>query len=112
MFRCYLTAEWIATAKTSGRMFSNVTLMRLIWLINNPVSGVTALQKALVMMQISGRTLQVSVSVLIFIFPFECHSESSAIVFQVSCYVCILGFSVHESANLENAQRSLLSHTT
>ena len=73
-------------AKISGQMFSDVVEIQLICPIYNLFSGNTAFKRALIMMQDSGGSLPVSVSVLICIFIFELQSESRASMFHFSGY--------------------------
>ena len=64
------------------------------------------------MMQVSGSSLLLSVSVLMCIFTFDIQSESNANIFHISGYFCNSGFGVYETANLSNAQQYLFILTT
>ena len=74
--------------------------IKLICSIQSLSSGVTALQRALVLMQVFGRRLPVSVSVLIWIFTFEFQPESSANKFHVSGYFGPVDFCAYKTAGL------------
>ena len=80
-------AEWIVRAKTSARIFSDVAQIRLICLICSLISGVTALHRAHIKIQLSGRSLPVSYCVLLGNFTFELQSESSFNRFHVSLFL-------------------------
>ena len=82
-FSCFLTVERIVRAETSARMFSNVTQIQLICLIYSLISRSFALQKALLIMRVSGQSLLASVRVLIFIFTSDLHSKLSANMFHI-----------------------------
>ena len=79
-------------------MFSDVAQIQLIYSIYNLIREVTALQRSLVMMQVSARRLPVSASVLKYTFTFQLQSESIANIFHVSGYFCTVGFGVYETA--------------
>ena len=64
-------------------MFPDVAQIQLICSDFSLISVVTTLQKALVMMQVSGQSFPVSVSVIICLFVFELQWESSANMFHV-----------------------------
>ena len=64
------------------------------------------------MLQVSGRNLPVSVSVLICFFTFDFQSDSRAKMFHVSGCFCSVRFGVHETAILWNAQQDFVLHTT
>ena len=87
----YSRMDW--EAKPSMGMFFDVALIQLICWINIPFSGVIAVQTALIMLlQVSGRSLPVSVSVIICTFIFALQSESGASIFHVSGSFCTIDF--------------------
>ena len=65
-------------------ILSDVAQTQHICLIYSLISKLSALQRALVMMRVSGRSLPVSVKVLRCFFNFELQSESKANRFHVS----------------------------
>ena len=89
-----------------------MTQIQLICLIYILISGFAALQRAIVMMQVPGQSLPVSVSVFICILTFELQPESSACMFHVSGFFCIMVYGVNETAMLENARHNLVLLTT
>ena len=82
-FCVYLRQNGLLSEKIMTDVFwcCEIHLIRSIFSL---ISGVTALQKALVMMHVSGRNVLVSIIVLVCILTFELQSESSAKVFHVS----------------------------
>ena len=82
-------------AKTSRWIFSHVVLIQVIRSICSVISGIDAFQLAYVILQVSVRTLPVSLSVLICIFTCELQSKSSATLFNFSGYFFPIGFGVY-----------------
>ena len=80
--------------KTSAPMFSVLAQIQFFSLICSLISGITELERALVMVQGSGQSPPVSVSVLICIFIFELQSESSINMLHVFGYFWTVGFGV------------------
>ena len=72
--------------KTSARLFSDVAQFLINCLIYRLISRVTALQRAFGLVQVSSRSLLVSFIVLFHISTFEFQSESSASMFNISCF--------------------------
>ena len=89
--RVYLLQNELRGEKTA-RMLSGVAQIHLILLIYGLISGYIALQRALLMMQVSTRSLPVCVTVLIFSFTFELQSKSGANMLLVSGHLCTFGF--------------------
>ena len=87
-------------AKTSEGMIFDLVLIELILLIYSLIRDVTSLQRALVMMQVSGQNLLVFVIGLMCIFFFEVQSESSANMFHLSGYFWTVGLGVYAHAKL------------
>ena len=90
------TEDWILWTKISTCMFFDVAQIQLICLTHILISGFIALQRALVMMQVSDSCLLVSVRIVLCIFTLELQSESSGIMFDVSGYFCSVGFGVYK----------------
>ena len=74
-------------------MFLDVAYIQLIY---NLISEITALQRALVMMQVSGQCFPLFVSVIMFFFTFEVQSRSSANIPHVFGHFCSVGFGIME----------------
>ena len=92
-------------------MFSDLAQIQLIRSICSLVSDYFALLRELVMMRVSGRSLLVSVGVLLCIFFFELQSESGAKMFHFSGYFFTFGFRFYETTYLKNALLYLFIHT-
>ena len=80
-------------------MFSDVAQIQLICSKISFNSGIRALQGALVTVEVSVRSLPVSVKVLKCILTFELQFDSSANLFQVFDCFCVFGFCEHAAAN-------------
>ena len=99
-------------AKRSARMLLDVVEIQVIRLDYSLVGVVIALERVIVMMWSSSRSLLVSVSVLKSIFTMNLQSDSSVNVLHFLAYFGSFGIGVYETANFQIAQQYLFIHTT
>ena len=103
---------WERKHQPSKWMFFALAQIQLIRSIYLQINEITALQRALVMMEFSDRSLLVSVTDLIWILTVELQSEQNANVFHVSDSFWTVGFGVYLTANLKMFSKISVLHTT